>query len=251
MVIDREKMPIFAKNKCRMKLTYVLNSGFVLEAATATIVFDFFRDTDDGFVSRRLTSFAGRLYVLASHWHPDHFRRDVLQWRRQRSDISYIFSRDIKRLAQTDDVHYIEKGQTWADDTLCIKAFGSTDVGVSFLVEIEGKRIFHAGDLNNWHWKDESTEAEVRESEDWFLREVDDLRRETGEVDVAIFPVDPRQGTDYMLGAEQFVERIKCGLFVPAHFGDNYAAAQAFRPFAERAGCRFANITAQGAEFEI
>lgn len=30
-------------------------------------------------------------------------------------------------------------------------AAGSTDSGVSWIVETEGKRIFHAGDLNNWY----------------------------------------------------------------------------------------------------
>ena len=36
-----------------------------------------------------------------------------------------------------------------------IKAFGSTDIGISFLVSVDGVDIFHAGDLNWWHWWDE------------------------------------------------------------------------------------------------
>lgn len=31
-----------------------------------------------------------------------------------------------------------------------VKAFDSTDEGLSYLVEMDGIRIFHAGDLNNW-----------------------------------------------------------------------------------------------------
>lgn len=34
-----------------------------------------------------------------------------------------------------------------------IVAAGSNDSGVSWIVEVAGKRIFHAGDLNNWYAK--------------------------------------------------------------------------------------------------
>ncbi|MDR2120726.1 MAG: MBL fold metallo-hydrolase [Tannerella sp.] len=236
-----------------MKLIYVFHSGFVIEGEKATVVFDYFKDSDDGYVRRHLDSFPGRVYVFASHWHPDHFRAEVLQWKRQRPDVRYIFSRDIleKRLAGQSDAVYPEKGQTWSDDVLTVRAFGSTDAGVSFLVETEGKRIFHAGDLNNWHWKEESTDEEVRASGEWFLKEVADIRREADCVDVAMFPVDPRLGKDYMLGAEQFVDRIRCGLFSPMHFGHAYASANAFEPYAVRAGCRFVAWKAQGESIEF
>ena len=70
----------------------------------------------------------------------------------------YIFSQDIlheEKLLSTDTV-WLKKGDCYADDVLRVHAFGSTDVGISFLVEAEGKKIFHAGDLNNWHWMDEA-----------------------------------------------------------------------------------------------
>ena len=39
-----------------------------------------------------------------------------------------------------------------------VKAYGSTDAGVSFLVTTSGgRKIFHAGDLNDWHWQDDSS----------------------------------------------------------------------------------------------
>ncbi|MDR0757075.1 MAG: MBL fold metallo-hydrolase [Tannerella sp.] len=236
-----------------MKLTYVFHSGFVVEGGKMTVVFDYYRDSDNAYVHRGLASFPGRMYVLVSHWHPDHFRDEVLQWKQQRPDIRYIFSDDIlqKYPAYRSDADYVAKGQTWADDILTVKVFGSTDVGVSFLVEAEGKRFFHAGDLNNWHWKEESTAEEVRQSEEWFLKEVADIRQETDCVDAAMFPVDPRLGKDYMLGAEQFVDRIRCGLFSPMHFGLSYAEANAFQPYAVRAGCRFAAWHVQGESVEF
>ncbi len=69
--------------------------------------------------------------------------------------------------------------------------------------------------------------------------------------DVAMFPVDSRIGKDYMRGAEQFVERIKIAIFVPMHFSEQYESGNAFRTFAESAGCRFLAITRLGESFDI
>lgn len=51
--------------------------------------------------------------------------------------------------------------------------------------------MFHAGDLNNWHWMDESPEAEWKHDEAFFLRELEDIAIYTDRMDVVLFPVDP------------------------------------------------------------
>jgi L-ascorbate metabolism protein UlaG (beta-lactamase superfamily) len=38
------------------------------------------------------------------------------------------------------------KGKSWCDKNIKIVAAGSNDSGVSWIVEVAGKRIFHAGD---------------------------------------------------------------------------------------------------------
>jgi L-ascorbate metabolism protein UlaG (beta-lactamase superfamily) len=236
-----------------MKLTYIFHSGFVVEGERFTLIMDYFRDTADDFVQTHLATFPGRVYVLASHWHPDHFNPEILKWKQQRPDIRYLFSKDIlrKRLVQPADAVFLVKGDAWEDDVVRVRAFGSTDVGVSFLIEAEGKRIFHAGDLNNWHWNEESTPAEVKAGERRFLKEVAFLTQATDRLDVAMFPVDARLGKDYMLGAEQFVDRVPVGLFSPMHFTLGYGQAEAFRPYAEQAGCRFAGWKATGESIEF
>lgn len=231
-----------------MKLTYLYNSGFVVECERCTLIVDYFQDADNRFVQEHLPAFPGKLYVLASHWHPDHFNPEIMQWKRERRDIHYLFSKDILR-KHTDnhfDADFLLKGQVWEDDVVRVQAFGSTDVGISFLIETEGKKIFHAGDLNNWHWSEESTPEEVAVCERHFLKEVDLLAKTTSSLDLALFPVDPRQGKDYMLGAEQFVDRIRISAFAPMHFGDDYEKANAFRMYAERTGARFIAWKARG-----
>ena len=183
-----------------MRLVYIYHSGFALEADGFSILIDYFKDSDPdpakGYVRSELLKRAGTLYILASHFHPDHFNPEVLKWKEQKPDIKYIFSKDIlkRRRAKADDAIYLKKGDAYQDELLTIKAFGSTDVGISFLIEREGRRIFHAGDLNNWHWKDESTPQEVAEAEGNYLKELDIIAKETSVMDLVMFPVDHRLG---------------------------------------------------------
>lgn len=241
-----------------MKLDYIYHSGFAIEAEGVTVIIDYYKDSSEeeynkGIVHDYLLERPGELYVLCSHFHPDHFNREVLSWKSVRPDIHYIFSKDIlkHRRASSEDATYINKGEACEDKNILIRAFGSTDVGISFLIELQGTRLFHAGDLNNWHWSEESTPQEIRKAEGDFLAEVKLLQQTAPQVDVAMFPVDNRIGKDYMRGAEQFVERIKTAIFVPMHFGEEYQGGNAFRTFAESKGCRFLPISHRGESFDI
>lgn len=239
-----------------MTLTYLYHSGFALQSGETALVIDYWKDTapaGEGWIYRSLLPGCRRLYVLSSHFHPDHFNREVLQWRERVPEVRYLFSADIAshRRAPRDAARYLHKGDVFCDEGLRIQAFGSTDVGISFLIDLHGVRLFHAGDLNNWHWMEESTPEEVRKAEGDFLAELRDLRQVAPRVDVAMFPVDARMGRDYMRGAEQFVDSIKTAIFVPMHFGTDYAHAHAFGPLAEARGCRFFAIQHPGEAMEI
>lgn len=187
-----------------MKLDYIYHSGFAIEADGVTVIIDYYKDSSEevfnkGIVHDYLLEKPGVLYVLCSHFHPDHFNREVLSWKKLRPDIRYIFSKDIlkHRRASAEDATYINKGDTYEDEHIRIQAFGSTDVGISFLINLQGRRLFHAGDLNNWHWSEESTPQEIRKAEGDFLAEVRELQQTAPAVDVAMFPVDSRIGKDY------------------------------------------------------
>ena len=235
-----------------MRLTYIYHSGFAIEADGFAILIDYYKDTgkspEKGFVHEELLNRAGTLYVLASHFHPDHFNPEVLKWKAYKKDIVYLFGKDIlkRNRAKKEDAIYLKKGDTYEDHNLRIEAFGSTDSGISFLIDTEGKRLFHAGDLNNWHWKDESTPQEVAKAEGDYLRVLDILAQSTGHRHLAMFPVDPRIGTDFMRGAEQFVDRIKTDVLVPMHFWEHPAEVVAFGPYAESKGCRYILLSYPG-----
>ena len=240
-----------------MKLIYIYHSCFALVGESFIEIIDYYKDSARrplvGVVHDELLKRPGKLYVLSSHSHTDHFNPEVLEWKKMHTDIQYVFSKDILENgeARLNDACYLSQGETWADGVLEVEAFGSTDLGISFFLRLDGKLIFHAGDLNNWHWKEESTEEEVREAENAYLAELEILARRTDRVDLVMFPVDPRLGREYMLGAKQFVDRFRVGMFVPMHFDEGYARANAFREYAESRGVRFVELTYRGEEFRI
>lgn len=239
-----------------MKLIYLYHSGFALLGDDFTLIFDYWKDSEsdgDGILHRELLKRPGRMYVFASHAHADHFNPEVLSWRLQRPDIVYLLSQDIQALHEAEQAEavWLKQGDSYSDERLSVHAFGSTDVGISFLVEVDGRKIFHAGDLNNWHWMDECEEAEWKGYEHAFLQELQFIRKYTETVDVAMFPVDPRLGKEYMRGPQQFVEMIKTFIFVPMHFDEAYARAAAFRPLAEAEGARMIALERRGQCEEI
>ena len=231
-----------------MKLIYIYHSGFALEGESFTVIIDYYKDSASqpltGVVHDELIKRPGKLYVLSSHSHADHFNPEVLEWKKMHPDIQYVFSKDILEngLARLNDACYLSKGEIWSDGVLEVEAFGSTDLVISFLLRLDGKLIFHAGDLNNWHWKEESTGEEVREAENAYFSELDVISRHVGRIDLVMFPVDPRLGKDYMLGAKQFVDRFQVGTFVPMHFDNAYDKANAFQEYAESRGICFVKL---------
>ena len=235
-----------------MKLTYLFHSGFLLEADGFAVVFDYYREGRallDNLLHREQP-----LYVLISHEHRDHYNPEVLSWHRQNNRVCYIFPREMeerRELADLPQTVFLSRGESYADERLQVTAFGSTDLGASYEVVIGKRTVFHAGDLNNWHWADESTEAEVREAEEAYRAELDYLAHRVTRFDVAMFPVDARLGSDYMRGAQQFVERFEVGVFVPMHFYPAVAKAEAFAPIARQHGSKFALLSHTGDSIEL
>ncbi len=211
------------------------------------------------------------IYVFSSHFHEDHFNSAIFEWKKQREGITYILSKDIykhRRANKEDADVWLAKGGTWSDGTISVWALGSTDSGVSWIVETEDKaaikreqsqacldsaererqrvgeqssgmqarpevkRIFHAGDLNNWYARflPEAKPGETIYSEEFdedidpiahekqYLGELKDIRKINDSFDVVMFPIDGLIGNGYTLGGRQFIERFKVGLFVPMHF---------------------------------
>lgn len=199
-------------------VTHYYHSGFSVSHEDTLLVFDYWRGEEGELTAELQLSEAELLtykqvFVFISHEHVDHMDPIVFTWRNL-GHVQYIVSSDMpvgtrgKRMAPGDELQLSE--------SLQVKAFDSTDLGVSFLADFDGVRFFHAGDLNFWHWRDESTKQEVEEAEDEYRKALEKIRGET--VDVAFFPVDPRQGSMFEAGADSFILSIKPRLLIPMHY---------------------------------
>lgn len=241
-----------------MKLYYIYHSGFAIETEHLMIIIDYYQDSgsknsDSGIVHSELLKTKKSVYVLSTHAHHDHFNAKILDWKQINPNIKYIFSQDILdlKLARKEEATFLCKGQDFEDNNLKIEAFGSTDQGISFLIHIDNKLIFHAGDLNNWHWKDESSVEESQTAENWYLEELTDIYRKYKVLDLVLFPVDQRLQTDYYLGAEQFISKIHTRYFAPMHFDENYIGANAFAKIAKQHNTTFLEIKEKGQVFNL
>ncbi len=96
---------------------------------------------------------------------------------------------------------------------LVVKTLKSTDEGVAFVVEVEGKTIYFAGDLNHWHWEGESKQYNEEMANNYHK----ELALLPGHLDIAFVPVDPRLGSFYSLGAKDLVETVSVDMLVPMH----------------------------------
>ena len=239
------------------QLCYLWHSGVALLLDDLSIVIDYYEDSAGGhagILHDRILRRGVPLYVLSTHFHHDHYTPEIFAF--EAPHLTYILSRDIAEqrgatLSRHAQLHFIARGETFDDGRLRAEAFGSTDEGSSFAVHAGGQCFFHAGDLNNWHWMERRGEREWRTAEARFLAEAEYIRQRLPQCDVVMFPVDPRLGSEYMRGAAQFLDRIRCRFFCPLHFDLAYEQARAFAPCAAEHGATLLDITHRGQLFTL
>ena len=115
---------------------------------------------------------------------------------------------------QVFSLHSMAVGDTVESDNLAVTMFGSTDAGGSFLVDTGVHRIFHAGDLNWWHWSGDTPEniAEAKA-----LKEKEFATLLGLSVDIMMFPVDARLEVAREWGALEVLGMMNTKLFIPMH----------------------------------
>lgn len=207
----------------KLNIHYFLHSGFSVETTDFILIFDFYkevlRNNENSTNLKKLLSSGKPVYVFVSHSHADHFNKKIFTW--EGSSIKYIISDDIKLKESKSNYIFVKKNDVLTLDNLAIKVFGSTDAGVSFLVSVDGLNIFHAGDLNWWHWKEDSDE-DNQNAEKWFKEEIALINGE--KIDLAFFPVDTRLEENFYLGGNYFIENMNPRYFIPMHIGNSSVA---------------------------
>lgn len=219
----------------KITITYVYHSCYTVEIGDYFLIFDYYKGKleipDDK-----------KVIFIASHGHEDHYTDEILKLPKMDS-YTYILSSDIgdletedniiyikdnklgieqlKSLYNSDNVHFV--GPDEAKDirledgrSISIKTFGSTDLGISILLYVEGISIFHSGDLNFWAWPD-NDEATMQDEYDQMMEEIEKIKK--NDIDISFFPVDHRLKENYYKGAKIFAQEVKPQILFPLHSG--------------------------------
>lgn len=226
-----------------MKVTYLRHSGFVVEYKDLVLIFDYYKGTLPVFSPNQ------KIYVFASHRHHDHFQKDIFQWTKSYPGMKYILSDDIEEKGPKDQTFYIGPREKMAVDDLEIQTFRSTDEGVAFLIKGKGNVLYHAGDLNWWHWEEESdvyNEMMRRR----YQHEIGKIGSE--KIDIAFVPLDPRQEKQELWGLDYFMKHTNTERVFPMHMWDAYEVVERLlkAPQAEEYRDRVMKITGPQQIFE-
>lgn len=206
-----------------MRVTFLAHDGFLIELDTVTLLFDWWKEPLPPLPEQPLL-------VFASHRHADHFKPEIFQITHTHGEVSFLLGSDFRltprnlerwQIAPETAARCRRCGKHDVFDVLpgvTVETFPSTDEGVAWMVTAAGKTIFHAGDLNWWHWPEESREWN-RNMEANFKRYTEPLRGRT--VDLAMLPLDPRLKEGGFLGPLVFLEQMRVRHFLPMHQWDH------------------------------
>lgn len=213
-----------------MKITYIGHSGFFVKLDNLYMLFDYF----EGDIP--LMKLDKSLIVFVSHNHHDHFNPAIFGI--QHSKIIYVLSYDVKLVDKPKDKKIVimnehEKINLTIDDinSICIETLKSTDEGIAFLIQTDGKTIYHAGDLNLWKWLEEDDNYNQTMAIN-YSKEIDLLKDK--KIDVAFLPLDPRQEKYEFEGIEEFIQKISVKTIFPMHFWKDYTIIQRFNDTHEK-----------------
>lgn len=203
-----------------MHVTFLDHSGFLVELPGLTLLFDWWQGDLPPLPS-------DPLLVFASHRHPDHFDPRIFALDDGQRDVRFLLGKGIhltdrnrKKWGLSEkaaaDCRVLSGGESASPlPGVTVEALPSTDEGVAFLVTAEGRTVFHAGDLNWWHWEGEDKAWNANMAAD-FKRYTEPLRGRCA--DLALLPLDPRLGVPYAYwGLLRFLELMDVRHLLPMH----------------------------------
>ena len=191
-----------------MKITYLDHSGFAVEYKKYVLIFDWYKGKLPEFDSEK------EIYVFSSHSHYDHFDRKIFELENIYPNVRYVLSADITEKPVPSKVWFVIADKEYRIGNLKVQTLHSTDAGVAFLVYVDDRIIYHAGDLNWWHWEEESEYYNEQMRMD-YQKEIHKLKNIR--IDVAFVPLDPRQEEQYYLGLDYFMKHTDTKLVFPMH----------------------------------
>src|SRR5690554_7402041 len=102
-----------------MTITYIFHSCYLIEFNEFSVLIDFYKDAkrEDGsnWITDYLLSKEEDLYILCTHSHADHFNPEILNWKKRKKNVRYIFSDELLEsgMVQEQDAVFLRKEETF------------------------------------------------------------------------------------------------------------------------------------------
>ena len=207
-----------------MKVTYIKHSGFMVETDKSYLLFDYWEGKIPDMV------YGKTLYVFSSHGHHDHYSPSIYKLENCCRQVHYILSSDIRQVDRSwnkmDHVYFMNPYEKMEVGECQIETLKSTDEGVAFLVRIEGKVIYHAGDLHWWDWPGEDS-GWLSQQEQTFRAEIE--KTAGVPVDIAFTVLDDRLGENFDKGMSLLLDIMRPRYALPMHFWSDRGVISRFR----------------------
>ncbi len=197
-----------------MNITYINHSGFLVETSKCYYLFDYFKGNLPELKADK------PILVFSSHAHGDHYNPEIFDQLKAlgMQQVIAVLSKDIPEKKYPEKITCIKvtfhQSYELPFDTH-LKTLLSTDEGVAFLLTCPEGILYHAGDLNDWVWEEE-TEQYNKQMTGSYRHEIDFLKGRN--VDVAFIPLDPRQEKDYARGILYFLKKVSVKKIYPMHY---------------------------------
>ena len=236
-----------------MKITFIAHSAFLVEWDHFYTLFDYVYEEEYTAPLPPLDP-SKPLLVFSSHSHEDHFDGRVFGLLAQYPLTQVFVSRDSRlterrrkwlnisdeafartTVLRPDSILLTEA----AGEELSVRAIKSTDIGNAYLLRAEGKMVYHAGDLNWWHWESEgkaycnNMAVHYQAAIDKLASAVRDEGADNGiepVITAAMAPLDPRLGMPYEeWGLEKLLKSVPVRHVFPMHLWKKFDAIDRFR----------------------
>lgn len=237
-----------------MKITFVYHSCFTVEMDDIVLVFDYFRGKLPSFEPEK------RIYMFVSHSHFDHYTRKIYKLINDYPNITFILPREMymdeaymekKKISceVKEHIFYVESHEEYEIGDVKVRTLKSTDEGVAYIINVQGKCIYHAGDLNWWAWKKDEENVEMEQA---FKTEIDSLGKDV-HVDVAFLPLDMRLQGGYYKGFDYVMQKWDVERAFPMHCWGHLEAIENFKdmPLAKVYKNKVVDIENDGMSWEL
>ncbi len=196
-----------------MKVTFIKHSSFLIETDSKIFLFDYY-DGDLGVLPQNKD-----MYVFISHFHGDHYSEKIFDI--EHENIKYIIDKGVKKKIKSDKlINFVTANSEYKIDDIGIKTLKSTDEGVAFVIDFDGLMLYHAGDLNYWHWEGEGDDYNDEMGKN-YINEMKKLSKIN--FDIAFIPVDPRLEGAATKGLDEFLKYSSAKNIIPMHLWEDFS----------------------------